>query len=38
VMHMLVPVIEHFEGQAIDDFDAALAWCRDYAIHTTGES
>jgi hypothetical protein len=37
VMHMLVPVIEHFEGQTIEDFDAAQAWCRDYSIHTTGK-
>jgi spermidine synthase len=35
VMHMLNPVIEHFEGQPIEDFNTALAWCHDYAIRTT---
>jgi hypothetical protein len=27
----LAPVLERFEGQSVDDWDAARAWCRRYA-------
>jgi hypothetical protein len=30
---LLGPVLDHFSGLSIDDWDAALAWCRAYAIH-----
>ena len=32
---LLLPVAEHFEGQAIDDMDAALDACRAYAVTMT---
>jgi hypothetical protein len=38
VQHLLRPIAEHFIGRIGADFDAALAWCRDYAIRTTGEA
>lgn len=38
VRSMLLPVLVHFEGQIIEDWDAALHWCRDYAVHYTGEN
>jgi hypothetical protein len=38
VQRMLLPVVEHFDGQEIDNYDAALGWCREFAITYTGES
>lgn len=35
VWHLLLPVLRHFEGQPVEDMDAALDWCRDYAAHVT---
>ncbi len=32
---LLEPVIERFAGQPVDDLDAALDWCRRYAIRVT---
>ncbi|WP_119065312.1 hypothetical protein [Aggregatilinea lenta] len=32
---LLLPVAEHFEGQVIDDMDAALDACRAYAVTVT---
>ena len=32
VHHMLAGVLDHFAGQIIEDWDAALGWCRDYAV------
>lgn len=37
VQHMLLGVVEHFDGQEPADLDSALAWCRAYAVHYTGE-
>ncbi len=37
-MVLLAPVVEHFAGQRVDDpddRDAALAWCRRYAVEVT---
>lgn len=38
VQRMLLPVVEHFDGQAIDDDDVALGWCREFAINYTGQN
>lgn len=35
VWQLLLPVIEQFTGQAIDDMSAALAWCREYITQAT---
>jgi hypothetical protein len=32
VHHMLASVLDHFTGQIIEDWDAAIGWCRDYAV------
>ncbi|MBN1123259.1 MAG: hypothetical protein JXJ17_19465 [Anaerolineae bacterium] len=32
VYDLVEPVLDHFAGQAVDDVDAALAWCREYVI------
>ena len=32
VRKLLTPVLDHFAGQVIEDMDAALDWCRAYAI------
>jgi hypothetical protein len=32
---LLRPVVEHFAGLPIDDQDAALEWCRGYAVGVT---
>ena len=32
VRKLLTPVLDHFAGQVIEDMDAALDWCRGYAI------
>ncbi len=37
VWRMLVPVVEHFADQDITDWDAALAWCREYGTQITAE-
>jgi hypothetical protein len=29
---LLGPVVERFEGQAVGDMEAALTWCRQYAV------
>ncbi len=34
--HLLRPVLDHFADDAHPDLGAALAWCRDYALHVTG--
>ncbi len=34
---LLLPVIERFEGQNIEDWDAALRWCCDYIVCETEE-
>jgi hypothetical protein len=31
-VRMLMPVVEHFQGQAVDEVGQALDWCRCYAI------
>ncbi len=33
VKAMLLPVLEQFDGKVIDDWDAALNWCREHVIH-----
>lgn len=33
---LLLPIAEHFDGQRIEDPDAALAACRDYAVRVRG--
>lgn len=38
VQRMLLPIVERFDGQEIEDFDEALGWCREFAINYTGES
>lgn len=35
VWKLLLPVVEHFAGQQVENMDAALAWCRDYATRVT---
>jgi hypothetical protein len=37
VWHLLLPVAEHFSGRAVEDWDAALAWCRSMIVQLTGE-
>jgi hypothetical protein len=37
VWQLLMPVVEHFAGQIVEDWDAALAWCRAYVTRATGE-
>jgi len=32
VYRLVEPVLDHFAGQAVDDIDAALEWCREYVI------
>jgi spermidine synthase len=32
VQRMLTGVLDHFAGQIIEDWDAAIRWCRDYAV------
>lgn len=29
---LLTPVVDHFEGQVVEDLDAALAWCRRFIV------
>lgn len=32
-MALLMPVVDHFQGRAVEDMEEASAWCRHYAIH-----
>ncbi len=34
---LLTPVVDHFEGQVVENTGEALAWCRDYIVHVSGE-
>jgi spermidine synthase len=35
---LLRPVAEQFDGQTIEDVDAALAWCRQFIVYLTAEN
>jgi hypothetical protein len=30
---LLWPVLEHFQGEQVDDLSRALAWCREHIVH-----
>jgi hypothetical protein len=32
---LLAPVLERFQGEAVEDVDRALAWCRDHIVRRT---
>jgi hypothetical protein len=34
---LVMPIVDHFQGQTIDDLDSALAWCRRYIVQQIGE-
>ncbi len=35
VWHLLLPVVEHFAGLAVEDMGPALAWCREYVTRVS---
>ncbi len=34
---LLQPILAHFDNQVIEDWEAALTWCQDYAVRMTTE-